>query len=260
MTNETLADRLYASCFQRVGSDQHIELAGLIKEADRYSLSEDAAEDVRRHCADNPWGVESNMDLIDWPKRPLWIEWRGYLRNVERGENPLSGFLVLPHPEYENKFVVFSATETSEVRARHSYATAVLDTDQMAVHAWQARRFYSKTPDEALERLMSVINVTMSNDFRDEMLITNDYDATVIDSALRDASADIPFFLTVMVAMRARAGFSPALAEKQIELRSVQRRERSAIGRIADRFAGRLSSGIVRSGKGDERDRLTWFK
>lgn len=251
--------RFYDALFKRVGSDQHVEIAGYLKDAEKRVLDKTAGEAVRDLWRDSPWSVESNLDLVQWPTSPVWYELPGFLRGVETGENPVMGFLVLPHPKGDGLYMVFTAFETSTIDPRHCFAVALLDAAAIMENAVGARRFYSQVPHECVERIMSQIGVSISPDFRDELMITEDDREEVIEAVMRDATADIPILLTIMAAESAENSFTIDMQESGNTLCSLPKGKRGVIGRVLDKLERRLSNGLVRQPRGRKRPKLFWY-
>lgn len=258
-TRGPLSRNLYESLFKRVGSDQHVEIAGYLRDAVKTVFDETAAVAVRGLWEKAPWTVESNLDFVDWPSEPSWYEMPGYLRNVTAGDSPKMGFLVLPHPEGGGHYMVVTAFETSSIEPRHCFAVALIDAVALAENAVKARRFYSKTNDESVERIMSLIGVSISPDFRDELLITEDEREEVIEAVMRDATADIPLLLTLMAARAAENGLMTDLNEEGGRIVSLPKPQRTRLGKISDRLGRRLSNGLVRIPRAAKPPRLVWY-
>jgi hypothetical protein len=255
----SLSESLCANLFQRIGSGQHIEIAGYIRDAGKVVFSEHAATALRRLWKDFPWTVESNLDMVTWPGEPTWYEVPGYLGNIADGEEPVVGFLVLPHPEEPGLYMVATAFQSSTVAARHCYAMALLDVAALTDNAMRARRFYSKTATESAERIMMQIGVSISDDFRDELMITEDGKEEIIEAAMRDATAEIPVLLTLLATEASDNGFLLDLGESTSKVTSLPLPKRSRFGRFADKMARRLSSGLVRLPRRNRTPRIVWF-
>ncbi|MDW9478807.1 hypothetical protein GOB57_08840 [Sinorhizobium meliloti] len=254
-----LSESLYSNLFQRMGSDQHVEIAGFIKAAAKVVFSAEAATALRELWSKTPWTVESNLDMVKWPGAPTWYEVPGYLGKVDEGDDPVVGFLVLPHPEDPRLYMVATAFQSSTVAARHCYAMALLDVAALTDNAIRARRFYSRTPEESVERIMSLIGVAISDDFRDELLITEDGREEVIEAAMRDATAEVPVLLSLLAAEAADNGLLLDLSDTASTVKALPLPARSKLGRFGDRMTRRLSSGLVRQPRRNRPPRLSWF-
>ncbi|MBY3151030.1 hypothetical protein HFO56_01130 [Rhizobium laguerreae] len=254
-----LSEALSANLFQRLGSGQHVEIAGYIRDAAKTVFSADAAAAVRKLWADTPWTVESNLDLVTWPGAPTWYEIPGNLAGVPSGDKPVLGFLMLPHPEEEGLYMVVTAFQTSAIAARHCYAVALLDVASLTDNAIRARHFYSKTPSESVERIMMQIGVSISDDFRDELMITEDGREEVVEAAMRDATAEIPLLLSILAVEGTENGLLIDFNETSSTVTALPLRERSRLGRFSDRMKRRLSSGLVRIPRRNRSPRLAWF-
>jgi hypothetical protein len=254
-----LSARLNEALFRRAGSDQHIEIAGYLREAEKTVLDPTAADAVRKLRDEATWTVESNLDLVKWPGGPVWYEMPGYIMNLQEGEDPRMGFLVLPHPQGGGIYMVVTAFSTASIEPRHCFAMSLIDAGALAENAYFARRYYSHAQDESLERLMGHIGVSISDDFRDELMITEDGREEVIEAVMRDATADIPLLLALMVAEASENGFVLDMSEEGNTLVGAPLPGRTRLGEFADRFARRMSSGIVRFPRGRKAPRLAWF-
>lgn len=252
-----LSEALCANLFQRLGSGQHIEIAGYVRDAEKAVFSADATAALRRLWNDSPWTVESNLDMVTWPGTPTWFELPGYDGGIADGEEPVVGFLMLPHPEEDGLYMVATAFQSSTVAARHCYAMALLDVASLTDNANRARQFYSRTAAESVARIMSQIGVSISDDFRDELMITEDGREEVIEAAMRDATAEIPVLLSLLAAEAAENGLLLDLAESVSTALPLPTRSR--LGRFADRLGRRLSSGLVRLPRRNRAPRLAWF-
>lgn len=254
-----LSETLCANLFQRLGSGQHIEIAGYIRDAEKVVFSGSAAAALRGLWNESPWTVESNLDMVTWPGVPTWYEVPGYLGNIADGEEPVVGFLMLPHPEEAGLYMVATAFQSSTVAARHCYAMALLDVASLTDNAIRARHFYSRVPSESVARIMSQIGVSISDDFRDELMITEDGREEVIEAAMRDATAEIPVLLSLLAAEAAENGLLLDLGDSTSTVTALPLPARSRLGRFADRMARRLSSGLVRLPRRNRAPRLAWF-
>jgi hypothetical protein len=256
----SLSEALHTNLFQRIGSGQHIEIAGYIREAEKVVFSAEAAKALRDLWTETPWTVESNLDMVKWPGQPIWYELPGYLGTLAEGEEPIVGFLLLPHPEEAGLYMVATAFQSSTVAARHCYAMALLDVAALTDNALRARHFYSRTAVESVARIMSQIGVSISDDFRDELMITEDGNEEVVEAAMRDATAEVPILLALLAAEAAGNGFLIDLSETPSKVTALPLPQRSGLGRFSDRMTRRLSSGLVRFSPRRKRPaKLSWF-
>jgi hypothetical protein len=253
--HQALSDNL----FNKLGSSQHLEIAGYLRSAKKIYVDSSARAAAAQTWDESPWTIESNIDQIVWPSEPTWYEMPGYLRSIEGGDNPQVGFLVMRHPSFYNLIMIITGYSTSEIVANHCYATAIIDLDAMNESAFRARRFYSHARAESMERVMSNIGVTLSPDFEDELMLTYDDNRDVVDAVMRDASADIPLLLSLLVARQSANGFIIDFNGDKTTWSNAPKQKRNAIGKIADRLERRLSSGIVRTRGARGKPRLVWF-
>jgi hypothetical protein len=254
-----LSEAVTTNLFQRLGSGQHIEIAGHIRDAAKTVFSAEAASAVRTLWSETPWTIESNLDLVTWPGRPTWFEVPGRLASVPEDDEAVIGFLLLPHPEEDGLYMVVTSFQSSTIAARHCYAVALLDVAAITDNAVRARCFYSKTPSESVERIMMQIGVSISDDFRDELMITEDGREEVVEAAMRDATAEIPLLLSILAVEAADNGMLVDYSETSSTVIALPLAERSRLGRLSDRMARRLSSGLVRTPRRNRSPKLTWF-
>lgn len=198
----TLYEALYRACIDNPWSPDHKQVAGLLLQADRIVVDEELAIDIDNEVEKNPWSVESNTDLIDWPKKPLWIEWPLAATIMDEPEiGAATGVLICPHPDFPEVLMAISAWRKNEDEdANHSYAAALIDKDKLRFTATVARSIgTSREPGKSLRRLLDSIGVTISQDFQDELLLKFKDDDAVIGEALKSATGEIPFALAVLM-------------------------------------------------------------
>lgn len=202
-----LADKVQRFARDAIGAPEHGQIAELVGEAKRFRLSKIAALDIRRKLYDDPATFERNLDALARPNGPEWYEWPLETRSGHGGgDRALTGCLVLPHPEVETVVTFVTGWIGDKAIARHSYGTAMVDLNDLGRHAFEAREFYSDTPAESVERVMQQIGVAVPLGFQDEIAILFDRSESAMEAALRDASAEIPFVLAVLVAMKCEGG------------------------------------------------------
>jgi hypothetical protein len=198
----TLYEALYRACIDNPWSPDHKQIAGLLLGADRIVLDEQLAIDIDDEVERYPWGVESNTDLIDWPEKPLWIEWPLAATIItEPGIGAATGVLICPHPDFPEVLMVISGwRKNGDADGDHSYAAAFIDKDKLRYSAMVARSVgTSRTPAKSLRRLLDSIGVTISHDFQDELLLKFKDDDAVIGEALKSATGEIPFALALLM-------------------------------------------------------------
>lgn len=191
-----LAESLQQSALSVMGAPDHLEIANLVSEAERNVLSDRARDRIGLVRDTAVWSVEHNLDTLTVPEKPFWVEWSGRPKFLPEGEGR-TGFLVAANTNFENVISIITAWDDGN-GARHAYAVASIDLEQVYIHAYEARRFYSRVQSESLERIMSVVSVTMPEGFSQELSILTDGDSRVNEAAMRDATAELPFILAVI--------------------------------------------------------------
>lgn len=198
----TLYEALYRACIDNPWSPDHKQIAGLLLGADRLVVDEQLAIDIDDEVERHPWSVESNTDLIDWPEKPLWIEWPLAATILDKtGVGASTGILICPHPDFPEVLMAISGWRNDgEADANHSYAAAFIDKSKMRYSASVARSIgMNRTPAKSLRRLLDSVGVTISQDFQDELLLKFKDDDAVIGEALKSATGEIPFALAVLL-------------------------------------------------------------
>lgn len=179
-----------------IGAPDHIEIAGHISRADKFRLHDDARDRIAETRKRAVWSIEQNLDVIQVPRKPVWVEWNG-LPTFMNGTEGRTGFLAVGNPTAENVVSFVTAWEDGK-GARHAYAFASIDLEAAYRQAYEARRFYSRTQNESLERIMGLVMVTMPDGFSDELSILTDGDKRVNEAAMRDGTAEMPFVLGIL--------------------------------------------------------------
>ncbi|TLX16943.1 hypothetical protein [Rhizobium sp. MHM7A] len=198
----TLYEALYRACIDNPWSPDHKQIAGLLLGADRVVVDEQLAIDIDDEVERHPWSVESNTDLINWPEKPLWIEWPLAATIIkESGIGASTGILICPHPDFQEVLMAISGwRKDGDADANHSYAAAFIDKDKLRYSATVARSIgMNRTPAKSLRRLLDSIGVTISQDFQDELLLKFKDDDAVIGEALKSATGEIPFTLALLM-------------------------------------------------------------
>jgi len=254
-----LADRLYQASVTRLGSEEHLQIAGFLREADRTVIAKDAALAVRDFVYEDPWQVECNLDLVERPTGPVWYEWPLETKAGHGGgDGATTGCLVLPYPGDEEAMAVVTGWDNGG-NPRHSFAVALIDTALLANLAWGARNLYSDEREDSLARMMSVVTAGMPHGFSDEISILTDGDKDAVDAAMRDATAEMPFLMAMFVFLKAEGG---------LEIRSEDGRKtailsdipgKSLAERALDKFRRSAYKGLRRD-EGKRQTRLRWFR
>lgn len=251
MSGELLADRLYRSVAGAIGSGEHLQIAGLLREATRTVIDRDAASEVRKWLDGDPWAFECNLDVLTPPLSPEWIEWPLETRSGHGGgDEAVTGCLVAPHPDDPGLVTFVTGWASAPGPARHSYAVAMADLGHLYELAWGARQKFSRVPEESIERIMSCVTVSMPRGFEDEIGILVDgfpgAAETAMKAAMRDATAEIPFVMALVVAMRSRGGLLVSNEDGHCRASLREPLKRSAASRAAAWLIGRNPAGFSR--------------
>ena len=250
----SLADSLYRAVATRMGADEHLQVAGLLKEARKIKVGRPAAEAVRAWVDADPWAVECNLDSIVPPSRPLWLEWPLVTRSGHGGgEDAVTGCLVAPNPEHPGLLALVTGWETGDGQARHAFAVAVTDLQGLYDLSWGARNRFSRTPDESLERMMSSVSVSFPGGFADEIDILTDGSAEAREGMMRDATSEIPMVFGLLVALDRRGGLSLSLMDDGTEEAGLSPAPPVGfMSRMASRIAGTKPAPFTRKVKKGE--------
>lgn len=210
----TLAGSLYKATAARTGAAEHLQVAGLLKEARRISVDREAASAIRDWVDSNPWAVEANLDAIAVPEGPLWLEWPLPTRAGHGGgEAARTGCLVAPNPEHQGLLAFVTGWDTGDGQGRHAFGVAVADLQGLYDLAWNARTRFSKAPAESLARMMSSVSASMPEGFADEIDILTEGSTEAREGILRDATSEMPMVLALLVAMGRPGGLALSAAE-----------------------------------------------
>ena len=248
----TLYEALYRACIDNPWSPDHKQIAGLLLSADRLVVDEQLAIDIDDEVERSPWSVESNADLIDWPQKPLWIEWPLAATIIqEPGIGASTGVLICPHPDFPEVVMAVSGwRKNSDADGDHSYAAAFIDKDKLRYTAMAARSLgMSRSPAKSLRRLLDSIGVTISQDFQDELLLKFKDDDAVIGEALKSATGEIPFALALLI-LRSSSGMlvetSETLEDGEAQVRLTMKTVEPAPTTWFDRLFLKTPTGIKR--------------
>jgi hypothetical protein len=261
MTVKLLCDRLYEVCAASKLAPEHLEIAGLLKEARRYIVGERSAAAVREELDDRCWTIEGNMDLIEWSAETVWIEWELPARSVEQhGLKARTGCLITPHPEHQELMAIVTAWEDPESdTVHHSYSTALIDIERLHEHARLARSRYSKNTDDSFERIIALIGITLSDGLRDELVLRHKGNVGVVDRTMKLGTAEIPFILGLLVAKQAAGGLMIDQHEDHACLTLMPAPEKSFFERLEDKVWRAADYGIFRRVK-SRKARLKWYR
>lgn len=234
-----LADKVRRFARDAIGAPEHGQIAELLGQAKRFRLTRPAATEIRRLLYAEPTTFERNLDVVARPSGPEWYEWPLQTRAGHGGgDKAVTGCLVLPHPEVESVLTFVTGWIGEKAVARHSYGTAMVDVGDLAKHSYEAREFYSSSPEESVERLMEQIGVAVPLGFQDEIAIMFDRSEAAMEAAMRDASSEIPYMLAVLVAMKCENGLSGTDAGNCTELSFGQPAAPGLRHRIEDALRG----------------------
>lgn len=248
MTPDSLAGRLYRASSARLGADEHLQVAGLLRAARQIRVDRVAAAAIRDWVDGNPWAVECNLDAVSLPDGPVWLEWPLETRSGHGGgEGASTGCLVAPNPDHPGLLAFVTGWDTGDGQARHAFAVAVADLQGLYDLAWGARTRFSRTPAESLARMMSSVSVSMPEGFADEVDILTDGSVDAREAAMRDATAEVPMVLALLVAMGRPGGMALHRDGDGVEAASLSPApRRSALSRLAAMLPGRRPSAFTR--------------
>lgn len=214
MSDAILADLLYSSSMKNFGSDEHMQIAGLINEAKKNVIEKDTAIEIRRFLNENPAAIEKGLSYIQRPEKPVWYEWPLETRSGHGGdENARTGCLIAPHPADEELILAVTGWSTDGTTARHAFSVALFDTGSMDQLSKLANSRTKTSPEASLARILSAIETTMPPGFGDEINILTDNDPMAHQRSYRDATAEIPYLLSIMLLERCNGGLVGEMAD-----------------------------------------------
>lgn len=254
-----LADKVYRFSCAAIGASEHLEIADNINKATRFKLTRRAATIIRDTLDRFPWAFERNVDLIDRPSSPMWLEWPLETRAGHGGgDKAVTGSLLIPHPDIDTVITAVTAWIGSKRIARHSYGVAMVDTGDLAQHAFNARKYYSTVTHESIERMMEQIGLAVPLGFQDEIGIMFNRSEGAMEAVLRDSSAEIPFVLATLIAMKAEGGLIQTEADGCTVLDFGPALRPSLVDEMADSLFRRPASPLRRKIKGRHKVSLRW--
>jgi hypothetical protein len=262
MTEEKfLADRLYEVCAASKLAPEHLEIAGLLKQAERFVVDTATAAIIRDELDRRSWNIESNLDLIEWSADPVWIEWGLPARVVEQHQLPgKTGCLITQHPEHEGLMMIVTAWEdVAHDTVHHSYSTALIDLSITHDHARAARSRYTKDNDDSFERMISILGITQPDGFRDELVLRHKGNVGVIERTMRLGTAEIPYLFALLVACQAQGGLMADLAEDHAHLVLMPALQKTVFEKLEDKLWNAPETGLFRRVK-SRKPVLKWYR
>lgn len=243
----TLASRLRTACINAFDSGEHMQIAGLIKQARIHVVEDAVAWSAQNAVTEHLWSVERNLDLISLPDNPVWFEWPLPTRNGRscsgRG-NERTGCLIARHPLDSQLHMIISAWELDQ-GPMHAYGIALIAESDLINLARQSKGL-ARSHEESMTRIMSMIATFVPTAFQEEMrILSGGLDQT--ESAMRDATADIPYLLTLLLLCRAAGGAIFKMDENGVVLTSMgERYKPDTLAKIRSRITRSPKSGFVR--------------
>lgn len=217
MPDNLLADILYSSSMKNFGSDEHMQIAGLIKKAKKNVIEKNSALEIRHLLNRNPATIERGLKFIQRPAEPIWYEWGLETRSGHGGdENAKTGCLIAPHPFDDDLVLSITGWTTDGQNARHAFAIALFDTNSLTQLSKHAIGVRAGSPEASLSRIMSAIEVTMPPGFGDEISILTDDDPMAKQRSYRDATAEIPFLFAIMLFERCIGGLVETVVDDAV--------------------------------------------
>lgn len=255
---ELLAEKVYRFAFAAIGAPEHLEIADNISKAVRYRLTLRSSVILRDALDRFPWAFEQNVDLIERPGSPLWLEWPLPTRAGHGGgEKAVTGALLLSHPDVDTVITAVTAWVGEKRIARHSYGVAMVDVGDLSQHAFDARRYYSHDAHESIERIMGQIGLAVPLGFQDEVAIMFDRSEGAMEGILRDSSGEIPFVLAILLAMQAEGGLIQTACDGFTLLDFGQPLRATLIDEVMDKLMRRPRQPLRRKVRGRERHHVS---
>jgi hypothetical protein len=156
-----------------------------------------------------------------------------------------TGCLVVPHEFDEHLMLVVTGWTEDGINARHAFAVSLFDTETLAVAAKIARTRKKPTNAESLSRIMKYINVTMPSGFGDEINILTDSDPFAKERSYRDATAEIPFLLAVMLLEKTKGGLHGEMVDGATKQKLSRPLNKGIFRRVLDKISHEKSNLIT---------------
>lgn len=255
---ETLANCLKMSCMNTVGAAEHMQIADLIRRSKIHVVDAGVAAAARDAMTNHLLSMEANLDLVPLPDRPTWFEWPLPPRNgrAHAGTgNERTGCLITPHPADANLHMIVSCWELDD-GPMHAYGIAIIAQRDLDALAENARYAPNSTYEESMGRIMSMIATFVPPAFDEEMKILSDGEDQAM-AAMRDATAEIPMLLSLLMLCRAQGG--AILGDREDDAVSIKMGEAYAQGLMARLFSTMFrhpTEGFSRLG----RETMAWLR
>lgn len=238
-------------------ADEHAEFASMVLSAVKYRLSDETVGALSRTLSRHTHSIESNIDLIRLPEKPIWFEFNEAPRRKVAAVVPKGlaiparvGILIAPDPNNMDRVVIMTAWDFADETARHSYASASFSLADFSEMAWGARNRYSRDPESSVSRLLAEPHVDIPPGFGREMRVMSEVDdpdgtkgdfIVLVNSARRDVMSEFPFALAALLSLQVSQISEVGDALREVRLPAEPK----------GFLAGVLPRGFIRRGKHD---------
>lgn len=256
MKQTRLHEYLYKSTVSNLGSDEHLQIAGELANARKVLVDTEAAAKIRYLLDRDPWQFEKHFDVLERPSEPVWYEWGIKTRSGHGGtDEAKTGCLIIPHPASDDLLLIITGWSSGEPgQARHAYGVALVGVSHFHEIARKAKFTIQRNRETSLARILDGIEITMPSGFHDEISILSDNDPNAIEAALRDAAAEVPYLLAILISLKCDGGIKEEVSsDGEIHAKLCNPAERSLNQTFFDRLRGRRE--YIASSKNG----LTWY-
>lgn len=235
-----LSERIIRAFAGAFGSEEHAQIAALIRDADKHVVDLDAAKAVLRTLDEATWSIEANLYRIPVPHGPVWYEWPLPTRTGwGGGDDALTGCLAVPHPIDPRLLTVVTAWHGAG-EPTHSYGIGLVHFDDLEELARSANLQSGRERSDCLTRILSNVRASIPEGFRAEIEILADGIDDVHEASMRSATAEIPFLLALMLAASVPGGVTGVGQDgEHVKLGFPSSKPRSRFSTILDRLLGR---------------------
>jgi hypothetical protein len=254
-----LHDRICEVALASIGSVEHTQVGTLVRDARKMSFTREAAVAARDTLLARAWTVECNLDLVPGIGTPMWLEWPlPTVAGHGGGDLAVTGCLLAPHPADPETLVAVTGWFNGE-DVGYSLAVSMVDTREIALMSYEARQDGDPGSHASLERILEHVHATLPPGFADEIETMTDATAD-LESVLRDATAEIPLALTLLLGTRAGGGLelTGTIAAGQVADLGTPYAP-GLLARLRDLMSSSPRSGFVRRSVGP-RSQVDWIR
>jgi CRISPR/Cas system CMR-associated protein Cmr5 small subunit len=197
------------------GSKERDQISYLLNRSVQFHLGDELTEAISNTIKHSPHTIEHNLDFLSVPFPATWVEWNespryynGHIVENDKSYPEKVGALIATHPEDDNGVIAVIAWRDSKNNVDHSQAILSWNNYAFQKMSNDARKYFGKGKDETFARIMSLVQTSVPNGFKEEMEILYDVKETdkSLDEfhldALKNSSGETMFLLTFLLMLQ----------------------------------------------------------